>query len=64
MGQIYKSFENFSNFFLQNYYLLKKNCYICNVKKLLTANGSVLHHKAFFRTFVAFKKSETPLWQF
>ena len=24
MGQIYKSFENFSNFFLQNYYLLKK----------------------------------------
>ena len=25
MGQIYKSFENFSNFFLQNYYLLKKN---------------------------------------
>lgn len=24
MGQIYKSFENFSNFFLQNYYLSKK----------------------------------------
>ena len=59
MGQIYKSFENFSNFFLQNYYLLKKNCYICNVKKLLTTNDSVLHCKAFFLTFAAFKKKHS-----
>ena len=55
MGQIYKSFENFSNFFFTKLLPLKKNCYICNVKKLLTAKGSVLHCKVFFLTFAAFK---------